>query len=245
MCGLLNVHGVIDGTHIQVSKPKTTFPEDYYYCKITSYSIVAQAIVNSKKQIIDICVGLPGNTNDYKVLHMFALYKHVQNQGLFDPRKGVNGFPSYLLGDKGYPLITWIMTPFKKEGQHSILEILYNRKHKRGRLVVENIFGILKKTFKELQKFELHVTFLHDVFTCCCLLHNLFKFENEASFARLFRIIKLEIGVHEEGHHRGGKESMNQARIEESSTNRRSKDISRFVLWRELSLYLGRQRNFQ
>jgi hypothetical protein len=32
-----------------------------------------------------------------------------------------------LLGDKGYPLINWIMTSFKENGQHSIFELLYNR----------------------------------------------------------------------------------------------------------------------
>jgi hypothetical protein len=32
--------------------------------------------------------------------------------------------------------------PYKEEGQHSILEFLYNMKHKRGSLVVENAFGI-------------------------------------------------------------------------------------------------------
>jgi hypothetical protein len=45
---------------------------------------------------------------------MFALYKHVQNQGLFDLGKGVDGFPSYLLHEKGYPLIIWIMASFKE-----------------------------------------------------------------------------------------------------------------------------------
>jgi hypothetical protein len=97
------------------------------------------------------------------------------------------------LGEKGYPLITWIMTPFKEEGQHSILKLWYNRKHKRRRLVVENAFGILKKTFRKLRKFKLHVTFLPDVFTCCCLLHNLFRFENETSIIRLLWIIELEM----------------------------------------------------
>jgi len=64
---------------------------------------------------------------------------------LFDVNKVVDGTPPYLLGDKGYSLINWIMTPFKKEGQHSILELLYNNKHNIGRYVVENAFAILKK----------------------------------------------------------------------------------------------------
>jgi hypothetical protein len=70
------------------------------------------------------------------------LYRCAQSQGLFDVSKGVDGTPPYLLGVKGYLLINWIMTPFKKEGQHSTLELLYNRKHKRGIYVVENVFGV-------------------------------------------------------------------------------------------------------
>jgi hypothetical protein len=50
LCGLPNVHGAIDGTHIQIFKPKTTFLQDYYYQKIRDYSIVAQAIINSLKK---------------------------------------------------------------------------------------------------------------------------------------------------------------------------------------------------
>jgi hypothetical protein len=87
------------------------------------------------------------------------------------------------------------MTPFKEEGQHSILEPLYNRKHKRRKSIVENSFGILNKTFKEMQKFDLHVTSLFVVCTCCCLLHNLFRFEDETNIAKLFCIIELEVNA--------------------------------------------------
>jgi hypothetical protein len=55
--------------------------------------------------------------NDSKVLHTFALDKNVQYNGLFEINKGFQqGFPLYLLGDKVYPLISWIMKPFKEEG---------------------------------------------------------------------------------------------------------------------------------
>ncbi len=113
LCGLPNVHDAINGTRIQISKPKTIFLKDYYCHKTRGQSIVAQTIVDSKNKFLNIYVGLQGSINDYEVLCKFALYKHAQNQGLFDPRKGVNGFPPYLLGDKGYRLIIWIMTPFK------------------------------------------------------------------------------------------------------------------------------------
>jgi hypothetical protein len=47
-CGIPSVHGVIDCTHVAISKP-TEFAEDYYYFKKGTYSIVAQAVVDCKK----------------------------------------------------------------------------------------------------------------------------------------------------------------------------------------------------
>jgi hypothetical protein len=38
-----------------------------------------------------------------------------------------------------------------KEGDHNLLEMFYNRKQKRAQSVVENAFGIWKKTFYELK----------------------------------------------------------------------------------------------
>jgi hypothetical protein len=51
--------------------------------------------------------------------------------------------PLYLLNDKSYFLISWIMTPFKKKGQHIIIELFYNQKHKCGCFFLNNIFKIL------------------------------------------------------------------------------------------------------
>ena len=54
-----------------------------------------------------------------------------------------------------------------------MLERLYNRRLSRGHSVVENAFGILKQSFRELLDVtDLHVTFVPDVVIACCLLHN-------------------------------------------------------------------------
>jgi len=37
------------------------------------------------------------------------------------------------------------------KGDHNLLEILYNKKHKWAWSIVENAFDIAKKTFHELQ----------------------------------------------------------------------------------------------
>jgi hypothetical protein len=60
--------------------------------------------------------------NDLKVLHKYAQY-----HGLFAFNNSTfQHGPPYFLSVKGYPLITWIMTHFKEEGQHTIVDSLYN-----------------------------------------------------------------------------------------------------------------------
>jgi hypothetical protein len=43
-----------------------------------------------------------------------------------------------------------------------------------------------------MQETNLHVKFLLNVFICCCLLHNLFRFEDEANIDCLMWIIELK-----------------------------------------------------
>jgi hypothetical protein len=44
LCGLLNVQGTIDYTHLSILKPQHVFAEDYYYHKISGYNIMAQCV---------------------------------------------------------------------------------------------------------------------------------------------------------------------------------------------------------
>jgi hypothetical protein len=175
-CGLPSIHGAIDYTHIEISRP-AEFPEDYYYYKTSRYSLVAQAVVDAKKRFTDIFVGLPGSVNDMRILRKSGLYRKAQRGGLMQmlPSNCQDGIPPYLLGDKGYPLLSWILTPFKDDGQpRSIIERIYNKKHRRGRSVVENAFGLMKQSWREmLKKTELNVKFVPDVVLACCILHNM------------------------------------------------------------------------
>ncbi len=97
---------------------------------------------------MDICVGLPRSVNDFHVLKKYRLHINVQYMGacltwLLDHKR-----PFYLCGDKGYALLLWLMTLHKEKREvHSILELLYHHKHKKGQSVVENAFGVMKQTF--------------------------------------------------------------------------------------------------
>lgn len=72
-------------------------------------------------------MGILGNVNKSKVLCKFSLYKNAWFDGLFELGRGSqNENFLYLLDDKKYPLISWMMTPYKNDGQHYVLKNLYN-----------------------------------------------------------------------------------------------------------------------
>jgi hypothetical protein len=53
------------------------------------------------------------------------------------------------------------------------LEALFNQQFNHARILIENNFKNLKKSFQELMiKSNLDVQFFLDVVVCCCLLHN-------------------------------------------------------------------------
>ena len=115
-----------------------------------------------------------GSTNDSRVLHRSSLYHRAQQNMLFDAGHVMEGFSPYLLGNSGYPIMPWLMTPYKHVRDFTVIEILFNHRLKRGHCVVENAFGLMKQTFRELLvKSKLIVTFLPDVIVCCAILHNI------------------------------------------------------------------------
>jgi hypothetical protein len=159
LCSLRAVVGAIDCIHIHIAKP-TVGPKDYFYFKSGGYTLNCQAIVDSRKRFLDLYLGMPGSTNDARVLWQSTLYRLGMQENLFDVRYSMDGFPPFLLGDSGYPLLPWLMTPHRGH-IHTVIESLYNWKLRRGWGVVEKAFGILKQTWRELlQKTELEVTYL-------------------------------------------------------------------------------------
>jgi hypothetical protein len=195
-CGLSAVAGAIDGTHIHVRKPSLG-PEDYFYFKNSGYTIQMQAMVDKWKRFLDVTVGMPGSTYDSRVLCRSALYAQAEIGTLFEDGVNVDSFMPYLLGDAGYPLKQWLLTPYRdgrgRTDARSILERLYNKRLSRGRSVVENAFGIFKQSFKELlQIMDLYVSFVPDVVVSCCLLHNVLLGQSPDEVARLMEILQPE-----------------------------------------------------
>jgi hypothetical protein len=68
-----------------IFKPFGPFTSNYYYHKSGGYNVVAQAMVDCKKQFIDLFVGLSNSMNDSQVLQKSCFYKKIMHQDLLHP----------------------------------------------------------------------------------------------------------------------------------------------------------------
>ncbi|XP_033733615.1 putative nuclease HARBI1 [Pecten maximus] len=124
-----NVVGAIDGTLIPIIAPSAD--EHTYVCRKGFHALNIQAVVDSRCRFINIVARWPGSVHDSFILNNSNL------SAVFE-RREIDG---WLLGDSGYPLRPWLLTPIANPTTHA--DDRYNRAHKKTRSVVERAFGLL------------------------------------------------------------------------------------------------------
>ncbi len=159
------VVGAIDGSHIEIHPQAIPLANrrDYYNRK-SMYSVIMQAIVDWRLRFRDLCIGVAGSQHDSYVLSV---------SGVPDATAILFSAGQYLLGDCGYPLRLWLLTPFRESPLLTDNERKYNKTLSSMRVCVEMAFGHLKGRFPSLSK-KLNVS-LHLVpryITAACVLHN-------------------------------------------------------------------------
>jgi glutaredoxin-related protein len=173
--GIPNVGGAMYTTHIPIIAPKINVA--MYYNKKhternqkTSYSITVQGVVNSKGVFTDVCIGWPGSMDDNRVLEKSALYERAKRGNL----KNI-----WIVGNSGYPLMDWVLVPYKHKNltwtQHG-----FNERIEEIEKVGKDAFGKLKGRWGCLQKrTEIKLQDLPIVLGACCVLHNICEIMNE------------------------------------------------------------------
>ncbi|KAI5643762.1 DDE superfamily endonuclease domain-containing protein [Phthorimaea operculella] len=143
MYGIPHTLGAVDGTHISIHKPPInhpTAPGSLFYNRKGYYSINCQMICDAKSRITSVNPNFPGSTHDAAIWQSSNVHQYLKDQYV-DHRP-----MEWLLGDKGYPLLPWLMTPLAEVGAGTPEE-RYNKMHSHARVVIEMTFGRLKTYF--------------------------------------------------------------------------------------------------
>ncbi|WAR28222.1 HARB1-like protein [Mya arenaria] len=162
LCGIPRVLGAVDGTLVPIIAPHDN--EEVYVCRKGYHALNIQAVVNSNMRFNDVVARWPGSANDAGIFDNCGLKRHLELNDV-----------GMLLGESGYPLRHYLMTPVLRP--QGIQQTAYNVAHARGRVVVERAFGLLKSRFRCLHKTGGCLMFSPDkcaqIVTACIHLHNL------------------------------------------------------------------------
>lgn len=186
--GPRNTIGCVDGSHVEINTPSES-PQSYFNRKKFP-SLILQGICDHANRFTDVLVGFPGSAHDARVLREGPFFEEA-------PQKCSSG---YILGDSAYPLLPWLMTPYKDTARSfPTWKKKYNKCHSQQRVTIEVAFGLLKQRFCRL-----YLVDAASIKQCCliimgaCVLHNLCNAERDL-FDELQELPQLEeVGNNEE-----------------------------------------------
>ncbi|XP_018568602.1 putative nuclease HARBI1 [Anoplophora glabripennis] len=124
--GFPGITGCIDCTQIAIISPKTHDPEMpgvIFYCRKQYYSLNVQIVCSAHLKILNINARFSGSVHDSAIWQSSLVRTHLSNN--FGQNR--NQF-TYLLGDSGYSLEPWLLTPIAQPENNSERE--YNRSQK-------------------------------------------------------------------------------------------------------------------
>ena len=166
IAGIPGIVGAIDCTHIPIVSPGGDNAELYRNRK-GFFSINVQAICDADLMITNLVARWYGSSHDNRIFENSEIYLKFEN----------NEIQGILLGDNGYGLKRYLLTPVLNANTHE--ERHYNLAHSKTRVKVENLFGVLKRRFPCLsQKLRLKQETTLVVIVACCVLHNICRARN-------------------------------------------------------------------
>ena len=126
---------------------KPSHSSSHYYNYKHSHSIILMAIAGSSYECLHADVGANGRVNDGGASNKCGFSKALENQELSIPNPRclpgrVQRIPFFLIGDDAFALKTQTMKPYLQQNLTTERRI-YNYRHRRGRRISENPFGIL------------------------------------------------------------------------------------------------------
>lgn len=185
--GIPNVAGAIDGTHIVLQKKpdRATCPADF--CsgegKDAFYSVLLQGVCDADKVFWDVCCVAPGGSNDSEHLKSSSLWTRLwEKEVLREPVISLQGVSirPYLVGDKNYPLLPFLINPFDTAPAETQAESLFDAQLQKGHASIVTTFGILKNRWNILKNLNVDLKSAPQTIVACCVLHNFCQLSNQS-----------------------------------------------------------------
>lgn len=158
--------GALDCTHIEIKKP--TYFRDEYVNRKGRTTINVQATCDASEKFTSVDAQWPGSVQDSRIWRQSVIQQTLrQYDGAY-----------CLIGDSGYGISPWLMTPFKPPQNPA--ERNFNLTHAQDRVIIERVFGQLKQRFPILQsKIRVSLDKVPKIVVCCAVLHNISKHLND------------------------------------------------------------------
>ncbi|VFQ83776.1 unnamed protein product [Cuscuta campestris] len=175
--GLPNCCGAIDTTHIVMTLPAVQTSDDW--CdQENNYSMLLQGIVDDEMRFLDIVTGWPGGMSASRLLKFSGFYKMCQSGDRLNGSAKITNegleIREYIVGDFGYPLLPWLITPY--EGDELSARMMdFSVAHETARSLAARAFTQLKGGWRILSKvmWRPDKRKLPSIILVCCLLHNI------------------------------------------------------------------------
>ncbi|KAM3215645.1 hypothetical protein ACQJBY_067590 [Aegilops geniculata] len=174
--GLPNCCSVVHTTHIKFGSQNHENEEND--------GMLMQAMVDPDMRFTDISLGSQRNMNQSSMLHNSYPFKccergaWLNGSNLKVPSGGGSEVKEYIIGDAGYPLRPWLLTPYQLENGLSLsgAKVEFNKRHSAAAAVALRALARLKETWKCLEgegwrpNNQLEAYWTVDT---CCILHNI------------------------------------------------------------------------
>ncbi|XP_047328608.1 protein ALP1-like [Impatiens glandulifera] len=187
--GLPNCCGAISTTHILMSF--SLDESNGVWCDSENkHSMLLQAIVGSDMRFLDVVAGWPGSLSDSVVLRNSSFYTLVQESKRLSGKKMKmkseeeepgKELGEYLVGGEGFPLLPWLLTPYRGK-ELSDSQVGLNKRISVAQVIAERAFTRLKENWRIIQgvMWRPDKNRLPRIILVCCILHNiLIDFEDE------------------------------------------------------------------
>ena len=176
-CVIPDVIGVIDCTHVYILKPTVEYNPWHYIGRPNKPTINVQATVDANERFTSVDSNVPGSVHDARIYRNSVLYDFMSRAG-----QAAN---CVLLGDEGYPISPWLLAPYRRRDLPNLQphQINFNEIFTRERIIVERVFGIMKKRFPICAyKIRFPPPKCAEIIMACCILHNIAKYLGDPDF---------------------------------------------------------------